>query len=185
MFVKWVKLFNSEGERIPYDNDYVGFEIKNPEGYFQGGCYLYGYDPTGSLLYETPHHLDERVPYIGVAGSSKHRGLVSRTADFCGTIVRGFNQKNPYANGVLFRSKYGEENRQHLYAAYLPMGFGEQIKIPAHNQEGRLLCDYKEAYGELPPCDGAIPHESNILEIVKVMSMDQRKNILEKIQKYC
>jgi len=182
MFIKWVRVFDDEGNKIKYTDEYVGFEQKNSEGYWQGGCYLYAYDPSHTIAESSPNHLDERVLYIGVAGSSTARGLVSRTRDSAGTVLVGYKQKNPYANGILFRGKYGEENRKHIYAAYMPMGFGEEVKIPAHNQETALIKEYCENYGRLPPCDGDICHVLNVSEIVKVMTPKQKENVLKKIQ---
>lgn len=173
-FTKWLPIF-PEDERAKFDDEYVGFKKKNEEGYHMGGCYLYAYDPTGEIANRKPHHLDVAVKYIGVAGSSTHRGICSRTLDFSGTVIRGLSQKNPYENGMYFRAKYGEVNKKHLYVAYLPMGYGEAIKIPAHNQETKMIKEYKETYGCMPSLDGRLGPEIMIKEFAKALTVEQLK----------
>lgn len=178
MFIKWIPVF-PDGNRAKLTDEIVGFQRTREDGYKMGGCYLYAYDPTGEIVNEEPNHLDERVVYIGTAGSSTSRGICSRTNDFTGTVVAGYKQKNPYANGILFRGKYGEKNCKHLYVAYMPMGYGDEVKLAAHNMETVLLREYKEAYGSLPPCDGAIPNLILAKEILKVASTDEVNELYE------
>ena len=49
----------------------------------------------------------------------------------------------------IFVLLYGEENREHLYVAYYPMGFGQDVKLSAHGMESLLLSEYKEQYGRV------------------------------------
>ena len=183
VMTKWIKIFPNDEANHPTDED-CGFSKKNSDGYHMGGCYLYAYDPSDSIAGEAPDFLDDRVIYIGTAGSSKSRGIRSRTADFMGTVVKGYEQKNPYANGILFRGKYGEENKKHLYVAYIPQGYGSDIKLQAHQKENEMLREYREFYGSLPPCDGAISNEIIFDEMIKVSTEDQRQRWIEKLQKY-
>ena len=173
---KWIELFPNDKMKHPTDED-CGFSKKDPDGYHMGGCYMYAYDPSGSILIEDPDFLDDRVVYIGTAGSSKSRGIRSRTADFMGTIKKGYVQKNPYANGILFRGRYGEENKKHLYVSYLPQGYGPGIKDLAHRRESEMLREYRDTYGSLPPCDGAIPNVIVAKEIFKVSTQDEIKKL--------
>jgi len=161
----WVSLKDG----LPTDES-AGFDKKNKDGYHMGGCYMYAYDPSGEIVNEQPDHLDSRVIYIGTAGSSTSRGIRSRTADFWGTVRQGYTQKNPYANGILFRGHFGEDLREHLYVAYIPMGYGSHIKLAAHGLETELLYEYKCKYGSLPCCDGNIPNVLNAKELLKVMT---------------
>ena len=177
---KWIKLFPNDEAKHPTDED-CGFSKKDSDGYHMGGCYMYAYDPSGSIVDEDPDFLDDRVVYIGTAGSSKSRGIRSRTADFMGTIVKGYVQKNPYANGILFRGKFGEENKKHLYVAYLPQGYGPDIKELAHRREGEMLREYRDTYGSLPPCDGAIPNEIVAKEIFKISTEDELKKLQKEL----
>jgi len=171
---KWLSIFPND-QRAKFDNDYVGFAKKDDRGFNMGGCYLYAYDPTGEILNETPDHLDERVIYIGTAGSSTARGICSRTLDFSGTVIRGLSQKNPYENGMYFRAIYGEENKRHLYVAYFPMGYGPEIKLKAHGKESELISEYKSVYGSLPPVDGRQGPEVMIREHAKALTVSQMK----------
>lgn len=171
---KWLSIFPND-QRAKFDNDYVGFAKKDDLGFNMGGCYLYAYDPTGEILNETPDHLDERVIYIGTAGSSTARGICSRTLDFSGTVIRGLSQKNPYENGMYFRAIYGEENKRHLYVAYFPMGYGPEIKLKAHGKESELISEYKSVYGSLPPVDGRQGPEVMIREHAKALTVSQMK----------
>ena len=177
---KWLKIFPND-ERAKFDDDYVGFSKKNEDGYNMGGCYLYAYDPTGDIENVEPDHLDERVIYIGTSGSTVCRGICSRTLDFSGTVIRGLKQKNPYENGMYFRALIGEENRRHLYVAYFPMGYGDEIKLKAHRKESELLKAYKETYGSLPKVDGYLGPEVMIKEHAKFLSTKDLKNHIE----YC
>ncbi|MDC6463750.1 hypothetical protein PQZ07_00460 [bacterium] len=181
-WTNWKPIFPN-GERAKFDSEYIGFEKKNKNGFNQGGCYLYAYDPSGNIVNERVDHLDERVIYIGTAGSSVARGVCSRTMDFSGTIIRGLEQKNPYENGMYFRALYGEENREHLYVAYYPMGFGQDVKLSAHGMESLLLSEYKEQYGELPSVDGYQGPEVMVYEYLKVMTDEQKKALAETILK--
>lgn len=178
----WIKLFEN-GERRKLTDDIVGFNKKNDEKYHMGGCYLYAYDPTHEIAGDIANHLDPKVVYIGTAGSSTFRGICSRTGDFTGTIMKGAQQKNPYDNATLFRILYGEENRDGLYVAYLPMGYGKHIKIPAHRLEKQLQDQYIQMYGSLPPCDGPIDTSDRIVELYKQLNSTQQKIILEKLEK--
>jgi hypothetical protein len=171
---KWLSIFPND-QRAKFDNDYVGFAKKDDRGFNMGGCYLYAYDPTGEIVNETPDHLDERVIYIGTAGSSTARGICSRTLDFSGTVIRGLSQKNPYENGMYFRAIYGEENKRHLYVAYFPMGYGPEIKLKAHGKESELISEYKSVYGSLPPVDGRQGPEVMIREHAKALTVSQMK----------
>ena len=162
VWTNWIPLKDG----LPND-EHAGFTKVNGDKFHMGGCYLYAYDPTDEILVETPDHLDERVIYIGTAGSSTSRGIRSRTADFFGTIKKGYQQKNPYANGLLFRGKYNADI-EHLYVAYFPMGYGEQVKLLAHRKEGEMLREYRDEYKQLPSCDGAIPNVLNIKELINV-----------------
>lgn len=171
-FEKWIPIFPND-ERAKFDDEYVGFKKKNAEGYHMGGCYMYAYDPTDEIVNRKPDHLDIACKYIGTSGSSTHRGICSRTLDFSGTVMRGLEQKNPYENGMYFRALFGEENKRHLYVAYMPMGYGEKIKLLAHKQEGLLLRDYKETYGSLPQFDGRLGPEIIIKEYAKALTVEQ------------
>lgn len=177
-WTKWLPIFPND-QRAKFDDEYVGFDKKNAMGYHMGGCYLYAYDPTGEILNNEPDFLDERIIYIGTAGSSTARGICSRTLDFSGTIIRGLQQKNPYENGMYFRSIYGEENKRHLYVAYFTMGYGESVKMKAHSKESQLLREYKELYGCLPPVDGRQGPEVMIKEYAKALTVDQLKSHIE------
>lgn len=179
---KWIRLWDESGV-CKLSDEVVGFNKKNQEKYHMGGCYLYAYDPEHKIAGEEVDYLDERVVYIGTAGSSKYRGIRSRTADFMGTITRAAQLKSPYTNGTLFRIKYGEENKENLYVAYYPMGYGEEIKIPAHGLETRLHKEYVAKYGGLPTCDGPICTQDRIMEMFKQLSKSEQKNILKKLEK--
>lgn len=181
-WVKWVPLFPND-VRADFNSNYVGFKKRNVDGYNMGGCYMYAYDPTGEIVDSDPNHLDERVIYIGTAGSSKHRGICSRTLDFTGTIIRGFKQKNPYENGIYFRALFGEENKRNLYAAYFPMGYGEEIKIPSHNKEKELLDEYKECYGSLPKVDGHFSQATIALEHARCLAPKELEGLIEQCLK--
>ena len=152
-FVRWIPIFEESGIRPKVTDEYLGFKKVNELGYNMGGCYMYAYDETGNIANEIPDHLDPRVVYIGTAGSTTHRGIHSRTADFAGSIVNGHNQKRPYHNGMIFRDKFGIENRKHLYVAYYPMGY--DLKQETHDAEVELLTERKEVFGELPACHGS------------------------------
>ena len=152
-FARWIPIFDETGIRPKVTDEYLGFKKKDDRGYKMGGCYMYAYDPTGEIANETPDHLDPRVIYIGTAGSTTHRGIHSRTADFAGSIVNGHNQKRPYHNGMIFRDKFGVENRKHVYVAYYPMGY--DLKQETHDAEVELLTERKNAFGELPACHGS------------------------------
>jgi hypothetical protein len=171
---KWLSIFPND-QRAKFDNDYVGFAKKDDRGFNMGGCYLYAYDPTGQIVNDTPDHLDERVIYIGTAGSSPARGICSRTLDFSGTVIRGLSQKNPYENGMYFRAIYGEENKRHLYVAYFSMGYGPEIKLKAHGKESEMISEYKSVYGSLPPVDGRQGPEVMIREHAKALTVSQMK----------
>ena len=171
---KWLSIFPND-QRAKFDNDYVGFANTDDRGFNMGGCYLYAYDPTGEIVNETPDHLDERVIYIGTAGSSTARGICSRTLDFSGTVIRGLSQKNPYENGMYFRAIYGEENKRHLYVAYFPMGYGPDVKLKAHGKESEMISEYKSVYGSLPPVDGRQGPEVMIREHAKALTVSQMK----------
>lgn len=176
-WTNWLPIFPND-KRATFNSEYVGFEKKDDEGYNQGGCYLYAYDPTGAIMEERPDHLDSRVIYIGTAGSSVARGMCNRTMDFSGTVMRGLAQKNPYENGMYFRALFGEENKRHLFVAYYPMGFGESVKLAAHGMESLLLSEYKEQYGELPPVDGHQGPEVMVREYAKAMEPQQLKDLI-------
>jgi len=171
-WTNWKPIFPN-GKRANFDSEYIGFEKKNKNGFNQGGCYLYAYDPSGNIVNERVDHLDERVIYIGTAGSSVARGVCSRTMDFSGTILRGHKQKNPYENGRYFCALYGKENKEHLYVAYYPMGFGQDVKLSAHGMESLLLSEYKEQYEKLPPVDGYLGPEIMVYENLKAMTDEQ------------
>jgi len=175
---EYIPLFPND-ERATFGSEYVGFCKKNNEGYNMGGCYMYAYDPTGKIVDCDPNHLDERIIYIGTAGSSEHRGICSRTLDFTGTIMRGFKQKNPYENGIYFRALFGEENKRHLYVTYFPMGYGKKIKIPAHNKEKELLDEYKECYGSLPKIDGRLPQATIAREHARCLTPKELEEHIE------
>lgn len=166
---KWIPLFPND-ERVKLNDDCVGFIKKDENGFHMGGCYLYAYDPSGEILKRSPNHLDEGVIYIGTAGSSTSRGVCSRTADFLGTILKGHIQKNPYENGLYFRALFGEENKKHLYVAYFPMGYGQDVKLKAHKKETEMIEDYKEVYGKLPPVDGHLGSAVMVKEHIKMMN---------------
>lgn len=178
---KWIKLWDGD-HRKKLNSEVVGFPKRNEDGYHMGGCYLYGYDPTHLISDQLAHHLDPRVVYIGTAGSSTFRGICSRTQDFTGTVIRGIKQKNPYDNGTLFRIKFGEKNRDNLYVAYYPMGYGEGIKIPAHGMEKNMIDEYRMKYGSLPCCDGPIDTKDRIVEQYKQLSNSDQKFILQKLE---
>lgn len=172
---KWIPIFPND-TRAKFDDDYVGFSKKDEFGFNMGGCYLYGYDETGEIVNDEPDHLDSRVKYIGTGGSSKARGICSRTLDFSGTIMRGLSQKNPYENGMYFRALYGEEHKKHLYVAYFPMGYGESVKLIAHAKESQMLNEYKGVYGSLPDLDGRQGPEVMIKEYAKALTVQQMKD---------
>jgi hypothetical protein len=165
-FVKWSPIFNPDGLRPKVTDEYLGFVKRNENGLYMGGCYMYAYDTSGSIVSETPTHLDSRVIYIGTAGSTEHRGIHSRTADFAGTITNGHNQLKPYHNGMIFRDKFGVENRTNLYVAYMPMGYG--IKQEAHDMEIALINEYRDHFGQLGACHGSWA-ETPTLDSVKMM----------------
>ena len=175
---KWLSIFPND-TRADFDNEYVGFQKKDKDGFHMGGCYLYAYDPTGEIVNETPNHLDERVIYIGTAGSSTSRGICSRTLDFSGTVIRGLNQKNPYENGMYFRAIYGEQNKRHLYVAYFAMGYGPDVKLKAHGKESQFISEYRKLYGDLPPVDGRQGPEVMIREHAKALTPSQMKEHIE------
>jgi len=181
-WTNWLPIFPND-KRAKFDSDYVGFDKKDEYGYNQGGCYLYAYDPTGAIVNESVDHLDERVIYIGTAGSSVARGMCNRTMDFSGTVMRGLAQKNPYENGMYFRALFGEENKRHLYVAYYPMGFGDAVKLSAHGMESLLLSEYKDQYGRLPEVDGHQGPEVMVKEYCKAMSAEQLGDLIQFIQK--
>jgi hypothetical protein len=178
---KWLRLFPND-ERVKLTDQYVGFPKKDENGFHMGGCYLYAYDPTGELLKRSPNHLDESIIYIGTAGSSTSRGICSRTADFLGTILKGHIQKNPYENGLYFRALFGEANKKHLFVAYMPMGYGSEIKLKAHKKETEMIEEYKEVYGKLPSVDGHLGSDIMINEHLKMLNRDQLKKHLENVQ---
>jgi hypothetical protein len=165
-FVKWSPIFNPDGLRPKVTDEYLGFVKMNENGLYMGGCYMYAYDTSGSIVSETPTHLDSRVIYIGAAGSTKHRGIHHRTGDFAGSITNGHNQRKPYPNGMIFRDKFGVENRANLYVAYMPMGYG--IKQEVHDMEIALINEYRNHFGQLGACHGGWA-ETPTLDSVKMM----------------
>jgi hypothetical protein len=178
VWTKWVPIFPND-TRAKFDDKYVGFAKKDSNGFNMGGCYLYAYDETGEIMNDTPDHLDPRVKYIGTGGSSKARGICSRTLDFSGTIMRGLSQKNPYENGMYFRAMFGEEYKRHLYVAYFPMGYGDAVKLLAHAKESEMLKEYKSVYGSLPDLDGRQGPEVMIKEYAKALTVQQMKEHIE------
>ena len=183
-WTNWLPMFPKD-KRAKFDSDYVGFQKKNDEGYHMGGCYIYAYDPTGSISennnskYGIKPYLKDEVIYIGTAGSSLFRGICSRTMDFSGTVIRGLAQKNPYENGMYFRALFEEKNKRHIYVSYYPMGFGEDIKIKAHKRESILISEYKDMYGSLPPIDGRQGPEVMIKEYAKALTVTQLKEHID------
>lgn len=178
-FTKWIPIFPN-GRKAILTDSYVGFTKKNAKGYHMGGCYLYAYDPSGNIQKEAPNHLDERVQYIGAAGSSTYRGVRNRTTDFSGAIVKGMEHKKPYPNGLMFRFLYGEEQKQHLYVSYFPIGYGNHIKRLAHSYEQVFQNERKEKYGELPPLHGDLSKELEFFHKMQKMNLQE----LERINKY-
>lgn len=177
----WIKLWNN-GERKKLTNKVIGFNKVDPTTrYYMGGCYLYAYSPK-DIEGTAADHLDPSVIYIGTAGSSTHRGICSRTADFTGTVIRGIQQKNPYDNGTLFRIKYGEENKDNLYVAYMPLGYGSSIKEPAHRLEKQLQFEYIAKYGSLPSCDGPICTKDRIVELFRQLSTPCQEEIIKRLE---
>jgi hypothetical protein len=180
---KWIPLFPNGERNIP-SSEMVGFE-KKKDGYSMGGCYLYAFDKTGDVVNRTPNHLDQSIVYIGTAGSSKHRGIVSRTQDFTTTIIRGNELKNPYANGIHFRIQEGVENRKFLYASYIPMGYGPDVKLKAHERESQLLSDYKNEYGSLPAFNTDLCTVGMMCDMYAQLSEEQRQTFLRNIENSC
>lgn len=107
------------------------------------GCYLYAYDPTGGIEQVRPDFLDPRTVYIGAAGE---RGILRRTADFTGSILRGYDQRDPEAHAIIFRGLYHTTSLDHLYVAYSPQPYREQ----AFGYETDMLDNYDLEYGQLP-----------------------------------
>ena len=180
---KWIKLFPN-GERVIPSSEVVGFD-KKEDGYSMGGCYLYAFDKTDEVESRTPNHLDENVVYIGTAGSSKFRGIVSRTQDFTTTILRGNELKNPYANGIQFRIQEGVETREHLYVSYIPMGFGPEVKLKAHEKESQLLNEYKDRYGSLPKFNTDLCTVGMMCDMYMQLTEQQRETFLRNIKISC
>lgn len=179
----WIELFPNGERRIPKD-EHLGFNKKS-EGFHMGGCYLFAFDESREIESRTPNHLDEKVRYIGTAGSSEQRGIISRTQDFTTTILKGRQLKNPYANGMQFRIQEGVEKREYLYASYIPMGFGPEVKIQAHNKETQLLEEYEEHYGKLPSWNCKLSMVGLMLDMYGQLSESQKQVFCEKVQIRC
>lgn len=122
--IKFVKMFNLPFKVTP-------------------GCYLYAYDPTRAIEQVRPDFLDPRTVYIGASGD---RGILRRTADFTGSILRGSSQRDPEAHAIIFRGLYKTTSLDHLYVAYNPQPW----KDVAFNVETDMLDNYELEYGQLP-----------------------------------
>ena len=107
------------------------------------GCYIYAYDPTREIEQVLPDFLDPRVVYIGAAGE---RGILRRTADFTGSILRGFDQRDPENHSILFRGLYRTSSLDNLYVAYNPQPWREA----AFDAETDMLDNYELEHSQLP-----------------------------------
>lgn len=165
-------------KRVDFTDRWAGFDKRDYwSGYHMGGCYMYAYDPDGKIRNRDP--IIEDASYIGVAGSSTHRGICSRTLDFTGTVMRGLAQKNPYENGMYFRALYGKEQAHNLLVAYFPMGYGTDVKLPAHGKEKQLLDAFMDKFGRLPEFDGRLSLDILAREYARSMSAEELKSHIE------
>ena len=110
----------------------------------QPGCYIYGLfeeSPTGFADFLGPN-----VIYIGESRATTRNCMLGRRTDFKGTVRN--DRLSPYGCGTAFKEKFGKENIDKVYQAYLPMH-------PSHckNTEIKLLGLYFQKFGKIPPCN--------------------------------
>ena len=55
-FVKWSPIFNPDGLRPRVTDEYLGFVKRNENGLYMGGCYMYAYDTSVSIVTGKPLH---------------------------------------------------------------------------------------------------------------------------------
>lgn len=113
----------------------------------QPGCYLYG-------LFETPpigiaDFLDPHVIYIGESRATTRNCMLGRRTDFKGTVRN--ERLSPYGCGTAFKEKFGKDNIDKVYQAYLPMHPSR-----CKSTEIKLLGLYFQKFGKIPPCNPAL-----------------------------
>ena len=121
----------------------------------QTGCYIYGYFTEKPEGIADP--LSENVFYIGQSRSITRDGMINRKADFKGSVKNDIITQ--HGGGFLFKQKYGKENIDKVYQAYLPLQ-----PYKCRDKETELLVNFFKKYEKLPDCN----HETDYSRIKKL-----------------